>query len=694
MSVIQEIKDRLDIVQYIQEHVPDLKQAGSYYKACCPFHGEKTPSFVVNPSYQSWRCFGACADGGDIFSFAQQFHGWDFPQALRELGRRAGIEVEQRSHEQKQRDAHQVKLRSILDTAAKIYHEYLLSQEPNAQRGQYYAVRQRGFTLETIQEWQIGLAPPSFDFLKQRLAKIGYDENLLVEVGLLRRKDNGHTYDAFRDRLMIPIRDERGRTVGFGGRALNPEEPAKYINSQQSAIFDKSALLFGLDRAQKAMRAAEMAVIVEGYMDVIQAHQAGYQNVVAQMGTAMTEAQLQLIAPRLVNKVILALDADEAGQNATRRSLDVAQRTLREDFGSRLKVDIRVLQIEGAKDPDDVLRETPERWPEYVQQAVPVADFVINLETAQISNDSSVQERRAAAERVLALLTVAEDNMYRRDNLQKLALRLRLSEAQVLDWASIVEQEQRQQKERRARRAQQNHAPDTSQPPSSPDIDELPPEYYDDEDVDFGLPDFAQAVAKPIRRTSAATMPLRNMSYATEEACMRLVIQDPGMLAQIKRRFREIGAPNPHLAAGPLRPLRPEDFTQTEYRELLRLLECALDQDEAEPIDHIRARAEPELIPVIEALLDDDQAAILYQSIQGRFAADLADILAHLPGLSPTAFQETMVERALLMRVHQLKREVEECEFLAKTDASDLRPLKHISEVIAAIRCMQHALGR
>jgi DNA primase len=298
MSVTDEIKSRLDIVNYIQQFVP-LKKAGRSYKACCPFHNEKTPSFVVNPETQTWRCFGSCAEGGDLFSFAQKYHGWAFPEALQELGKLAGVEVQQQSAGQKQQAERLDALRGLMQAAADYYSDQLQYAGDVMQ----YVQARRGFNDETIQIYGIGYAPEGWQTTLDYLTQLGYAEDDIVEVGLARRSDTGRVYDYFRHRLVIPIRDERGRVIGFGARALSDEDNPKYLNSPQTVLFDKSRTLFGLDRAKRAIRDSETAVIVEGYMDVIQAHQAGFLNVVAQMGTAMTEAQLKLLAPRWAKRI-------------------------------------------------------------------------------------------------------------------------------------------------------------------------------------------------------------------------------------------------------------------------------------------------------------------------------------------------------------------------------------------------------
>ena len=349
MSVADEIKSRIDIVNYVQQYVP-LKKAGRYYKANCPFHSERTPSFIVNPDTQSWRCFGSCAEGGDLFTFAQKHHGWSFREALEELARQAGVELRRQTDEQRQQAARHDVLRGVLQAAADWFQERLW----DAPQVLNYARDRRGFSDDTLRAAALGYAPDGWQHLRDYMRQLDYSDEDLLEVGLLRRnEESGRVYDYFRKRLVIPIRDERGRVVGFGARALADEDQPKYLNSPQTPLFDKSRLLYGLDRARQAIRNENRAVIVEGYMDVIQAHQAGHMNVVAQMGTSLTEPQLRLLTPRLTGRVVLALDADSAGQNATMRSLlEVARQTtsgriinsVAKECSPMSALDIRILQ--------------------------------------------------------------------------------------------------------------------------------------------------------------------------------------------------------------------------------------------------------------------------------------------------------------------------------------------------------------
>lgn len=674
MSVTLQIKDRLDIVAYVQDHVPDLKKAGRYYKACCPFHGEKTPSFVVNPETQSWRCFGACAEGGDIFTFAQKMHGWDFAEALRELGEQAGVEIKKRSPEQAAEDDRHEKLRGLMATAGQWYHEHLLADDPKAEQTLFYAMEKRGFSEKTIRDWQIGYAPEGWRNMLDALTGIGYSEDEIIDVGLAIRNDKGRVYDRFRNRLMLPICDEHGRVIGFGARALDPDDNPKYLNSPQTGLFDKSSTLFGLDRAKSALRDTETAVIVEGYMDVIQAHQAGYENVVAQMGTAMTEAQLNLIAPRYAKNIVMALDADDAGQNATRRSLEVARQALQNDYMGKMSVDIRVLQIDDAKDPDDVLRETPEKWAEYVKSAMPVADFVIDMETTDLDSNASMATRQQIAQSILPILTASENNFLKKENLQKLALRLRIAETDLLAWARELE------------RIEAAKKPRYTAPPPPPSLDfddDLPPpppiseEYYQDseepppffgDEPDYLPPEeYGEQVVPTPEPEKPQFQPLtsRNASRATEAYCLRMLVLDPAHLSQVNRKLRELAGENQNLLTGPLRELCVEDFSQGDYRVMLDALQSSLRQDAVEPLDYLQDVLDDSLLDELASLLLDEQEDI-HRSVGMRLGGEFEQIWEKFarnirPGINT---QDDVLRRALKVRHQRLEREHQEIRFL------------------------------
>ena len=444
MSVAEEIKARLDLVAYISESVP-LKKAGRNYKANCPFHQERTPSFVVFPESQTWRCFGACGEGGDIFAFAMKQQGWDFREAMENLAQRAGVELAPQTPEQSQRDSTFERWLGLLEETAQFYHR-LLHDSAEAQIAREYITR-RGMNDQTVSDFLLGYAPDGWQHTLNHLTDLGYTTEDIIATGVAIRNDRGRVYDRFRHRLVIPIRDGRGRVIGFGARALRDEDNPKYLNSPQTDLFDKSETLFGLDLARREIRETETAIIVEGYMDVMQAHQAGFRNVVAQMGTALTDPQLQTLR-KYADRLILALDADQAGVNATMRGLNVARESLQDSatalFGrdgsmrqaGRMGIDMRVLVVTSGKDPDDLIRENPDEWRRLVTEAEPVADYVIRMGTAEIDPvRSTIHDKEKVARALLPLLTATESDLQKEVNVQKLAYRLHLPEKRLMEIA-------------------------------------------------------------------------------------------------------------------------------------------------------------------------------------------------------------------------------------------------------------------
>ena len=646
MSVTDEIKSRIDIVGYVQRHVPTLKKAGRNHKACCPFHNEKTPSFVVNPARQTWHCFGACAEGGDLFTFTQKLHGWSFKEALRELAIESGVQLRQQTQQEKTQNDRLDRLRDIVATASDIFHAKLYRSD--AEPVLKYVREIRGLSDETVETFQLGFAPESWDFTLRALRDFGYRDDDIVEVGLAVRNETGRVYDRFRNRLMIPIRDERGRVAGFGGRALDANEQAKYINSPQSMLFDKSRLLFGLDRGRAAIRDSGTAVIVEGYLDVIQAHQAGFLNVVAQMGTAMTERQIRLVTPRYANRIVLALDSDEAGQNAARRSLEVARQTLSSDYAGKLSADIRILQMPEGKDPDDFLRKSPDSWETLVDRARTVADFVIDMETASLNPASSLQERQTVAQQVLPILSASENSLYRQENIQKLARRIRVSERELLAWAQRSQPSQR--------------APRQSEPLVNPALD-VPPEYWDNEYEPTALDSSDAAETSE----SAGPLPLRRRQShrTTEPYCLSLLLKNPNLLYQVNRRLRELAGDDRDLLQGPLCEFGAADFTQSQYRELMAHLQDSMMQDDQEPLEYLDATIDSDLLVEFRALLIEEPEAVS-QLMNRNYQVDLNDILKRRPyvGKRGYSLQDELISRALQLREARLENERIEMQYL------------------------------
>lgn len=321
MTVIDDIKQRIDLVDVVQQTV-NLKRTGKNYIGFCPFHSNtRTPSFVVFPETQTWRCFGQCNEGGDVFGYLMRRDNLDFPEVLKQLADRAGVVLRVQTPAEIKREEVKQTLSQVMETAVEFFRKQMLETEAGKKALDY--VHKRGLSDETIKIWGLGYAPNSWNALLDHLVAKGYSRELILRAGLLTEGEEGRVYDRFRDRLMFPIRNPYGKMAGFGGRALNPDDVPKYLNTPATDVFDKGRLLYGLDMARAGMRKSDQAVIVEGYMDVIGLHQAGYPNAVAPMGTALTEAQFNLIK-RLTTNIVLALDPDAAGQNATMRGLETA----------------------------------------------------------------------------------------------------------------------------------------------------------------------------------------------------------------------------------------------------------------------------------------------------------------------------------------------------------------------------------
>jgi DNA primase len=451
MSVSDEIKNRLDIVDVISDYMP-LRKSGASYSGFCPFHpNTRTPAFAVFPNSQTWRCFGACAEGGDVFSFVMKKEGWDFKEALVHLAAKAGVELEPVTATNRAQQAVEDRLSDLLTAAADYFHQLLL-YAPQAEQARAY-VTGRGLNDETQETFKIGFALESWDACRNHFNMQGYSDEDLTDAGLLTtHEERGTSYDRFRNRLMIPIRDVGGRIVGFGARTLDPDGLPKYLNSPQTAVFDKSHLLFSLDLAKRDIRDARQVVIVEGYMDVMQAWQAGYRNVVAQMGTALTESQLRLLK-RYTKRFILALDADAAGAQATLRGLEVAREALDREMDTRfdapnlvrnegrLQADIRIVTLPPGNDPDKIIRADPAQWPELVARARPVVEYVIEVVTADLDmNDGKA--KTAAAQQVLPLINDVVDPVEREHYIQLLARTLGIDE-RVLHKMPAVSQRRR-----------------------------------------------------------------------------------------------------------------------------------------------------------------------------------------------------------------------------------------------------------
>jgi len=447
MSVIDDVKDRLDIVDVVSDYVT-LHKSGRNFKALCPFHNEKTPSFFVFPERGTWHCFGSCGIGGDVFSFIMKKEGIEFGEALKLLANRAGVTLVSKQKDQVKEKLTD-RLYQINEAAAAYYHGLLLDGKTGQVARDY--LKHRGISAETIEAFQLGVGLDRWDALHQHLEGEGYKRDEMVKAGLAAEREGGGLRDHFHNRLMIPIRNEAGRVAGFGARALDDSQP-KYINSPQTAVFDKSGLLYGLDRAKVAIRERDQAIIVEGYLDVLTAHQHGVDNVVAPMGTSLTQKQMGIIK-RLTRNVALALDADAAGEQATIRGIEEVQREFSEkvdrrnrqwlEGDTRLEGSLKVILMPSGKDPDEVIRESLEAWKKLVDEADPVMDYFFNAAASKHDLDTD-GGRAAAVEQLLPVImkfaSGAEKELY----LRRLSKMVGVSEKTLADRAAQITRTRRE----------------------------------------------------------------------------------------------------------------------------------------------------------------------------------------------------------------------------------------------------------
>lgn len=605
MSVIEQVKERLDLVDVVSGYVA-LKKSGQNYKGLCPFHVEKTPSFVVFPETQTWHCFGACGTGGDVFSFIERIEGVDFAGALKMLAERAGVELAPRSEAEVQRAETLNRLREINAAAARYFH-HLLLKSPAGQVAREY-LQHRGIQPKAWETFELGYALPEWDALIRYLTgRRNYTLEDLAAAGLVsERRDGSGYYDRFRDRLMFPIRDVAGAIIGFGARALAPDDVPKYLNSPQTAIFDKSHVLYGIDRARQAIRQADQAIIVEGYTDVITAHTYGFENVVASLGTALTEAQLRLLK-RYTHRFILALDADTAGSQATLRGLEVAKEALDTEtvpvptargyirYESRLDAEIRVLVLPAGLDPDDLIRSDVEKWRQSVERAEPVIEYVFQAQTADLDLNHP-KDKSTAVRRLLPVIAEIGNPIERSHYLQRLARLVQVDERVLADQLS------------RASRPR----PTRPRPPSQ---------------------------TTETRSREGTT----DGRFGTEEYVLASLVHHPALWLSLRQRFTQAG----------MVALNADDFAQTANRELYTAFEqlCSSEQ----MIDRT-------------ALLEELRATL--SSALSEHLTLLLQHIATEPPLSEVERERVVLKAALRLREQARRREIEHLRFVLETAES------------------------
>jgi DNA primase len=552
MSVVDQIKDRIDAVEIIGETVK-LRKSGKNYSGFCPFHPNKrTPAFAVFPDTGTWRCFGACNEGGDVFSFLMKKEGWDFPETLRYLAERAGVELEPRSPQQEERQEELERLREALEAAVTFFRHNLLQTQAGKPVLDY--LHSRGLSDETIERFELGYAPESWEALYSHLTERGFEEPDMVEAGLLSERESGGYYDRFRHRIMFPIRDMRGRMAGFGARAVDPDGIPKYLNSPQTPLFDKGRILYGLDKARREIRKLDRAVIVEGYMDVIGLDQAGFQNAVSPMGTALTEAHLRLLK-RYSRRMIMAMDADAAGVQATLRGLEVARESLDREADpvfnarglvrheGRLDADLRIVTLPEDVDPDELVLEEPGAWEEMIAKAQTIVDYVLDV----LSNEHDLEDPKSKAliaRQVLPLVEDVADPVERETYRQRLARRLQVDERALINLRSS------------AGRRREGGGRD---------------------------------VGEVVEQRAGV------QSSVMEHFCLALLLKDPELLYQVDRAFQSMDLDRP----------AERDFATTENRLIYKCIRASLAQDQEEPALYCLERIDESLDDVVQQLIED-----------------------------------------------------------------------------------------
>jgi len=534
MSVTDEIKSRVDLVDLVAEAGVNLRHAGKNYTGFCPFHeNKKTPAFVVWPDSGTWRCFGQCNEGGDIFKFVMKRENIDFKEALNKLAERAGVQIPAYIKETpEQREAYE-NLRKLLEDALIFYRRHLLANPTLLN----YLHKQRGLTDASIETFGLGFAPHAWDSALNYFTKRGYSADDLLEAGLVSERDNGGYYDRFRNRVMIPIRDEDGKMSGFGARIIDPNDIPKFLNSPETPIFSKGRLLYGLDRARKPIRTADQAVIVEGYLDVIALHQAGYENVVSPMGTALTEDQLRLLK-RFTRKIVLALDPDTAGQKAVLRGLDAARSAMdREgELGfdargllhneARLQADLRVASMPDDLDPDEIVARDKAEWARLIESAKPIVTHVMEtLAAGQNINDPKVKNQ--VASQVIPLIEDLPSALERDTYRQQLARMLRVDERALLSMQPQIPRLKRQRR------------------------------------VPSGQTQVAEKSAVAVSVSS---------SKKAEAYIIGVLFEKPELVYRLDRTLQEFG----------LTPLNAQDFEYTDHQMLFGLIRESVEQDKTE----------------------------------------------------------------------------------------------------------------
>ncbi len=423
---IEEVKNRLDIVEVIGGYIK-LQKAGVNYRALCPFHSEKRPSFFVSPSRQMWHCFGSCSEGGDVFKFVMKVEGIEFGDALRMLAQKAGVELKKQDAQSAKWRTERQRLYEICELASYFFEKQLEASKAGQSAKKY--LLDRGISKESIEKWRLGYAPDVWQGLSDFLVSKGYEREEIVKAGLAVKKEENESFksfDRFRGRIMFPIFDLSGQIVGFTGRifanhpAHRQDEVAKYVNTPATLLYDKSRVLYGLDKAKMAIRKNDGCILVEGQTDVIMSHQTGVENVVATSGTALTSYQLAILK-RYSENLITAFDMDMAGNSATKRGIDLAQN---QGFN------IKVAMMPKDSDPADIVSKNPKEWQDIIDKAKTILDFYFDTAFSNHNADTA-EGKKEISKALMPALKRIPNRIEQAHWIQKLAQKLGVKEEDI-----------------------------------------------------------------------------------------------------------------------------------------------------------------------------------------------------------------------------------------------------------------------
>ncbi len=680
MTAIDEIKQRIDIVDFVGRYV-QLKRTGTTYKGLCPFHDERTPSFVVFPQSGTWRCFGACGIGGDAFTFLMQRENLDFREALQQFANELGITLDD---EQDASQDERARLYEINEVAAGYFQE-ILRHHQGAQEARAYLER-RGVASETADQFRIGYALDSWSGLRDFLSEKGWSLEEQQKAGLVKRHEERNSiYDAFRGRVMIPIRDRQGRVIGFGGRVLGDAQP-KYLNTAETPLFQKSQIIFGLDVARDSIRRDNRVVIVEGYMDVIAAHQHGFTNVVACMGTSLTSEQLQQLH-RFTNNFILALDADAAGQQATVRGLNQARQSLlrvqkptvmpsgQVRLTERLSANLAIVSMPDGLDPDDLIRQAPAQWQELVDKAQPLVDFYLRFVAKQYDLQSAQGKGLAVAE-LAPLIAELDDEIERQHYIQQLSRQVQIDELTILNRVQAAAKTSSLPTDGKRKRsvsrfgAVQNRQ-DEGRDRSESSADAQAP-FARGESRD------SSGEAQGRRRSSGGEIG----KVDANRAIKRAISQEDHLIANLLREPDLIVWLATATAALEVTPLDVADLQSVQNQEIFKVLRYYLQGEE----------------PWDWELFQEMLTPLLHGHL-----AHLLSYSAQLPHCDPQQLRGDTVSTLLHLRIQQLRTEARNIQFLQDDAArqGDMQAAKQFAELsnrptrnLFHLQQSQQALGR